>query len=324
MSLPGGDVACRALAFSDLSGWDRDEGLQQALAAFRATAERISGAGWDDVARMAREARDPRDFFEDHFTPVEMGPSRSAHFTGYFEPELEARRERGGGFDVPILAAPSDLAARLPLPRRAEIEAGALEAEGLEIAWLADAVDAFFLHVQGSGRLIFEDGSRARVGFAGKNGHEYTSIGRVLIERGEVPTEAMNPEAIRAYVAANGPAILQENDSYIFFRELPDPGADVGPVGALQAPLRAGRSVAVDPGFVPLGAPVWIAPETGPAPRLCIAQDIGSAIKGAQRADLFCGSGAEAGAAAGALNTGGQMVVLLPKAVATALLRSGR
>ena len=315
-----GAAPCRALDWEDLPGWSHDAGLAEALAQFRASAGRIASAGWQEVALLAQEAGDARDFFMRHFRPVEFGdPPAAAHFTGYYEPELEARRRSAPGFAVPILAAPMDLAARQPLPTRAEIAAGALDAEGLEIAYLADPVDAFHLQVQGSGRLVFEDGRRARVGFAGKNGRAYTSIGQLLVERGIVPADRISPEAIRAHVAANGPEILNENESYVFFRELPDLSEQSGPLGAMEVPLRAGRSAAVDPAHIPLGAPVWIAPATGPAPRLCIAQDIGSAIKGPQRADLFCGSGADAGRLAGSINTSGRLVVLLPHAAARAL-----
>ena len=181
----------------------------------------------------------------------------------------------------------------------------------------------FFLHIQGSGRIRLQDGSVIRVGYGGRNGHAYRSLGEDLIRRGILRADQVSAEEIRAFIRAH-PSMedaLNVNPSYVFFRKLEDLPPEAGPLGAMGRSITALRSVAVDPGFVPLGAPVWIAKEgKRPMNRLMVAQDTGGAIKGAQRADIFFGTGAEAGANAGTLRDGGQMLVLLPIDRAFALL----
>jgi membrane-bound lytic murein transglycosylase A len=205
----------------------------------------------------------------------------------------------------------------VPYPTRSEIDAGALAGKGSELLWVDDAVDAFFLHVQGSGRVVMENGQLVRLGFAGRNGHPYVAIGRELISRGAIPRERMSMQAIRAWLKANpGEAseVMALNPSFIFFRIIDGEG----PIGAEGVPLTPGRSLAVDPAFVPLGLPIWLdttdplKPEQ-PLRRLVVAQDTGSAIKGPVRGDLFWGFGETAAAKAGSMNQRGRYFLLLPR-----------
>ena len=214
-----------------------------------------------------------------------------------------------------------------PLPDRAAIATGALAGAAPVIAWVDDPVDAFFLHVQGSGRIALAGGGMLRVGYAGKNGHAYVSIGRALIERGALARADVSLQSIRAWLAANpgeAAAVLALNPSYVFFREL----HGEGPLGAQGVPLTPGRSLAVDRRFLPLGAPLWLdvmAPASDPAAadrrlrRLVIAQDTGGAIRGPLRGDLFWGFGAEAESVAGRMKHPGGYVLLLPNPVAERL-----
>ncbi len=203
---------------------------------------------------------------------------------------------------------------------RGEVMDGALEGRGLELVWLEDPVDAFFLHVQGSGRVRLEDGSTLRLGYAGRNAHDYASIGKLMKRDGLF--ERVDAQVIRDWATRNpakGAAYFRKNPSYIFFRVVPGLDEASGPVGAMGQPLTAMRSLAVDPSFTPLGAPVWIEAE-GIAPRLTVAQDVGSAIKGPQRADLFVGTGDAAGEIAGAMQAKLRMTVLLPTRAAARLV----
>jgi membrane-bound lytic murein transglycosylase A len=208
----------------------------------------------------------------------------------------------------------------VPYWSRAEIESGVAPVNGKELVWVDDAVEAFFLQIQGSGRVRLGNGEVLRLGYADQNGHPYQSIGRTLIERGELQPGEASMQAIQAWAAANPqrlPELLNQNPSYVFFRELQLPDPAVGPIGALGVPLTPQRSIAVDPRYVPLGAPAFLA-TTWPASdlplyRLMIAQDTGGAIRGPVRADFFWGFGAEAGALAGRMRQQGRMWVLLPK-----------
>ena len=185
------------------------------------------------------------------------------------------------------------------------------------MAWLADPAEAFFLQIQGSGRIRLPDGSTMRLGYAGKNGHPYVAIGRLLVAEGWMTLDQATAQAIKDWLRADparGAALMDRNPSYVFFREIDDLPPDAGPIGTLGLPLIAGRSVAVDPEFHPLGLPVWIEAETasGPARRLWFAADTGGAIKGPHRADLFLGTGEAAGLEAGALRSRGRVVPLVP------------
>jgi membrane-bound lytic murein transglycosylase A len=237
--------------------------------------------------------------------------------TGYYEPELAARLAPDATYRFPLHTPPPAFTS--PWFTRAEIETRG-HLTGHEIVWVASALDAFLAQVQGSVRARLPDGSVLRLGYAGKNGHPYTSIGQELVRRREVPQDRISVPAIRAWCAANPDRmrdLLWSNASYVFFRILdlpPDLPPDLGPVGAAGAPVTPLRSIAVDPDLVPLGAPVWVdAPGQPGFPRLTVAQDTGSAIKGPGRADLFCGSGDVAGERAGGLAAPCHLTVLLPR-----------
>lgn len=294
------------LAFRALPGWAEDDHA----AAFSAYQVSV-GALPPEWPRPDGTA--PRAFFESRFTPVRIGGG-PALVTGYYEPEVDGAAERDDVFHHPLHAPPEEIPAGTWFSR-AEIVAGDLLA-GRELVWLDSAVEAFLAQVQGSVRIRLPGGTLRRFGFAGKNGHPYRSIGAELIRRGEVAAEAMSAAAIRDWCARHPGAVtelLNHNPSYVFFCPIDLP-ADKGPLGAMGFPLTPGRSVAVDPAHVPLGAPVWL--EAGAMRVLAVAQDTGSAITGAGRADLFCGSGSEAGEKAGAMRLSGRLVALLPDAIA--------
>ncbi|HEX6977888.1 MAG TPA: MltA domain-containing protein, partial [Alphaproteobacteria bacterium] len=199
-----------------------------------------------------------------------------------------------------------------------EIDEGALEGRNLELVWVADPIDAFFLHIQGSGRVRLADGSTIRVGYAAQNGHPYLAIGRPLIDRGAIPKDKVSMQSIRAWLAANpdeAERIMWLNASYVFFREL----EGEGPLGAQGVPLTPGRSLAVDRRHIPLGAPIWLdttLPTEGTPPfrRLMVAQDTGGAIRGPLRGDVFWGHGSDAAERAGRMRSTGRMWILLPRA----------
>ena len=208
--------------------------------------------------------------------------------------------------------------------RDLSFENGALEGQGLELAWLSDPVENFFLHVQGSGRLKLNEGGSMRVGFAGKNHQTYRSVGKELIRRGVLNSNNASAGSIKTWVRNNpseGRLLLQHNPSFVFFRELTNLSPSDGPIGAMGISVTDDRTLAVDPKYQPLGAPICINKiGSNPLHRLMIAQDVGSAIKGAQRADIFFGTGAEAGRVAGTTKDGGRMITLLPHASARRLL----
>ena len=343
-----------ALRFEDIAGWS-DLDASPALAALRrqcAAGRRTPAhAAWlDRLCATLPDGSDPetaRAFFENRFRPVAMGRDGSGFLTGYYEPELDASPLPDGPFVVPLLGPPDDLvtiepgnrpsglpdtfshARRLPdgslgeQPDRAAIGAGALAGRARPVAFLADPVDAFFVHVQGSARLRMPDGSVVRVGYAGKTGHPYTAIGRVLVDRGAMRLEDVTADAIRAWLKANPDAaaeVMNANRSYVFFRLKPDADPALGPIAAAGAPLTPLASIAVDRGHVPYGTPILIAGELpiadpdadAPFRTLAIAQDTGSAIVGPARGDLFVGSGDAAGLVAGRIRPRVEMIRLEP------------
>ncbi len=286
-----------------------------------------------------------RVFFETRFTPHRLqGKQASGFVTGYYEPELKGSRTRSDKYFVPVYAVPGDLVqlysdserakrnhemtagretadGMVPYFDRKEIEQGALEDRNLEILYLNDWADAFYMHIQGSGRVALEEGGHARLGFGAKNGHSYTAIGKPLIERGAISRDEMSMDAVRAWLEANGDQareLMWENRSYIFFRELDRSEAAIGPVGAQGVALTPRRSLAVDTSMHKLGTPIWVRSHSldlhGQAgfSQLMIAQDAGSAIKGHGRGDIFWGSGSAAGDIAGSTRHDAEFILLLP------------
>ncbi|MEX5727960.1 membrane-bound lytic murein transglycosylase A [Rhodovulum iodosum] len=323
----GADGRAQILRFQDLKGWDGDDHMA-ALSVFRETCPDIDRPDWGPLCALAGDLTDARGFFELFFRPVLIGDGTPALFTGYFEPELEGSRTPTARFRYPIYRYPPEVTPGEPWFTRAEIEEQELlQGRGLEIVWLDDPVEVFFLQVQGSGRVRLRDGSALRVGYGGKNGHPYRSIGQELVRRGVYRPHQVSAQVIRNWVRRNpdeGRTLLWHNPSFVFFREIGDVPAEKGPLGAMNRSVTALRSVAVDPDYVPLGAPVWI--EKGgkdPMHKLMVAQDTGSAIKGAQRADIFFGTGAAAGKRAGTVRDSGRLVVLLPISEALRLAPEG-
>ena len=312
------------LDFADLDGWDGDD-HGAALSVFAATCGDLADPGWAGVCGLARAApEDARGFFETLFRPVLIEDGVPAQFTGYYEPELNGALRPTARHRWPLYGLPPELEPGIPFLSRTGIETtGALAGRGLEIAWVDDPVEAFFLQVQGSGRVRLPSGRVIRVGYAGKNGHEYRSVGLEMIRRGLMTEDEASADRIRDWVRSNpeaGTELLRHNPSFVFFREVSEVPPELGPLGAMNRSITPLRSIAVDPAFQPLGAPVWIE-STGREPmrRLMVAQDTGSAIKGAQRADIFFGTGDLAGQAAGAVRDAGRMVTLLPIRMAYAL-----
>ncbi|HEX7775055.1 MAG TPA: MltA domain-containing protein [Parvibaculum sp.] len=357
--LEGGDTQThRGLSFADLDGWSSDD-QSASLLAFRRSCARIveldgdalldpkssasiygTAGDWraacEAAAHVAPGAGAARAYFERWFAPVRLGDSGASLFTGYYEPEMKGALAQGGPYQTPVIAMPPAFAAMRaagePLPTRAEIEdmmaSGKLDAAGVALVWLADPVDAFFLHVQGSGRVRLEDGRVMRLAFAAKNERPYTSIGKLLIERGAIAKDDVSMQTIRAWLEAHPSEIhplLRQNQSYIFFKRLDD-GMDpaLGPPGAEKVNLTPGRSLAVDRSLHPLGSLYWldttvpVAREDNAAPfrRLMVAQDTGTAIRGLQRGDVFWGFGADAAEIAGRMKQPGELIALLPRSLA--------
>lgn len=343
--------------FADLPGW-QDDDHAAALAAFSCSGRRLlaKAPAKPEIAPAAllrvcaaaetTAASDAKAFFETNFTPHRVkhdGPA--GLLTGYYEPIIPGSRTRTDHFAIPLFRRPADLinlveesqrgamahqythmrrtpAGQEPYATRAEIENGALAGQGLEVFWLHDPVDAFFLHVQGSGVIALPDGTETRVAYDGKNGHPYTSIGRYLIDEGLFPADQMTLDALKDWLRANpelATGVLQQNRSFVFFREMT--GTEAGsPVGVEEIALTPGRSLAVDTGFHAIGSPVYVAAPalthatpSGGFHRLMIAQDVGSAIRGPERGDLYFGTGDEAGRLAGNTKHPGQFFVLLAK-----------
>lgn len=304
------------LSFDDLNGW-QDDDQQAALGVFRKTCKSLRGAEWASVCALSSGNFNARTFFELFFRPILIEDGTPALFTGYFEPELNGSLQRTARFRYPLYRKPPEMPDNRLWFTRSEIEtSGMLSGRGLEIAWIDDPVDVFYLQVQGSGRVRLSDGTTLRVGFGGSNGHSYQSIGKELVRQGVYQASQVSAQVIRNWVRRNpvrGQALLRTNPSYVFFRRVRGVTPDQGPLGAMNASITTDRTLAVDRKFVPLGAPVWV--EKGGQrsfARLMVAQDTGSAIKGAQRGDIFFGTGDAAGKAAGRVRDPGRMVVLMP------------
>ncbi len=312
------------LNFSDLDGWESDD-HNAALKVFRNTCADLDAPDWRAVCAAAPTFGDAKSFFELLFRPVLIEDGKDMMFTGYFEPELQGSRVPTARYRYPVYAKPPEVRNGTQWLSRREIETtGAMVGRGLEIAWVDDPVELFFLQIQGSGRIRLPDGNALRVGYGGKNGHPYRSVGQELVRRGVYQPHQVSAQVIQNWVKRNpvdGAELLRHNPSYVFFRSVDQVPAHKGPLGAMNRSITTLRSIAVDPAYTQLGAPVWIEKQgADPINRLMIAQDTGSAIKGAQRADIFMGTGDDAGRAAGRLRDPGRMVVLLPIQRAYALL----
>lgn len=337
-------------AFDALPGWQAN-GAAQALRAFLAGCARArQGAALAAVCGRAKEVAledaAARAFFESAFTPYAVSASTgeaSGLVTGYYEPVLRGSPAPSAAFRYPVYGVPADMIVvdlaslypdlrhrrlrgriegrrLVPYYSRAEIERSDGRFEAPALAWVADPVALFFLQIQGSGRIAFADGAQLRIGYADQNGHPYRSLGRYLVERGELLLEEASMQGIQAWAAANPDklrAALDANPSYVFFRLLPDLPSQDGPLGALGVPLVARASLAVDRRFIPLGAPVYLATtqplSEAPLEQLAVALDTGGAIRGPVRADYYWGSGPEAGALAGRMRQQGRLWLLWPR-----------
>jgi membrane-bound lytic murein transglycosylase A len=349
-ALRAADLPVSAAAKAEVSGVDA------ALVAFRRSCPALlrredrSGltvaADWQAACTAAATATDAGAFFAAEFTAVAVGAKPGAGFTtGYFEPEIAGSRTPAPGFAVPLYRRPADLievdlgsfagdlkgrklrgrvdgSSLKPYATRGEIMAGALAGKGIELAWAADPYEAFFLEIQGSGRLRLPDGSVMRIGYDSQNGRDYVAIGKVLLDNGALPKGGVSMDSIIAWLRANparAPQVLAANPSVVFFREI----TGEGPIGALGIPVTPRVSVAADPAFIPLGAPLQVVTRLSgdrPLAAMMVAQDTGGAIKGANRIDLFMGAGVQARADAGAQAAAADIAILLPRAAAARLL----
>jgi len=295
-------------------------------------------ADWRSICDSAQSGG--RDFFEKNFTPFAVGGE--ALFTGYYEPQIRGSRFRTGAFQTPVYGLPPDLVrvdlglfnaklkgehvsgkvdghALVPYADRAQIDTGGIAGAPI-LFYTDDAIAFFFLQIQGSGRVVFDDGNSARIAYAGENGQAYTAIGRTLIADGSLSREEVSLQSIRAWLAAHperARAVMQTNRSYIFFAEVPMGDPALGSTGSLGTNLTPLASLAVDSRIHALGAPFYVAAE-GPDPvhAVMVAQDIGGAIRGAARGDMFFGFGAQAERRAGAMKASGRLYLLLPKELA--------
>ncbi len=348
-TLPPDAVSLEPADYDELPGWRQDD-AQDAWQAFLRSCEVLGRKpDWSATCAEAEMLPEPdadavRGFFEARLRPYRLlggDGTEEGLITGYYEPLLRGSRTASERYGFPLYGLPEDLLVvdlgsvypdlkkmrlrgRLegrrvvPYYSRAEIDNGKAPLGGNEILWVDDPLDAFFLQVQGSGRVRLETGEIVRVGYAEQNGHPYTAIGRLLVEQGELTVEEASMQGIRDWAARNPERarhLMEQNASYVFFREVP--GEAPGPIGSLGVPLTPGRSLAVDPRAVPRGVPVYLAttsPQDGELlQRLMLAQDTGGAIKGPVRADFFWGFGPEAGERAGRMREKGRLWVLLPK-----------
>jgi membrane-bound lytic murein transglycosylase A len=312
------------MQFDQLDAW-ADDDHAAALTTFKNTCGDMKGADWIALCAFAKADPEARQFFELFFRPVMIDDGKDALFTGYFEPELNGDLYRSARYRYPVYKMPPEAITNSPWLTRREILTGdVMSGRGLVIAWVDDPVELFFLQIQGSGRIKLPNGQFKRVGYRGSNGHSYRSIGREMVRRGIYQPHQVSAQVIQSWVSRNpveGEELLYHSPGYVFFREVDQVPADRGPLGAMNRSITAMRSIAIDPSIIRLGSPVWI--EKGgedPLRRLMIAQDTGSAIKGAQRADVFLGTGDAAGRAAGKLRDPGRLMVLMPIQRAYALL----
>ena len=356
------------ITFSSIKGWAFDdhaaalETFKRSYNEIRETAhgfkrEALFGGAlqdWLAIPQTALDTTDARKFFETHFTPCEVrDPVRPGGlFTGYYEPEAEGRLIKSNEYQVPIYRKPPELVAFDAQSQkttglaygviangkaqgfftREQIEKGSLADRKLEIVWLKSWVDAFFIHIQGSGRIFLNDGQIIRLAYAGKNGQPYIGIGGVLLKRGIAKPETMSMQVLREWMASNpdeARALMWENNSFIFFRDIAIPNDKLGALGAQQVHLTPRRSLAVDRSIWMYGTPIWLDTATPsespkgsePFRHLMVAQDTGTAIRGHVRGDVYWGWGNDAALIAGNMKSPGRMVALLPNALAQRLVQ---
>jgi len=349
-------VRFEPIDFSEIEGWQADDqaaAFATLLKSCRRIAARSGSANVSAAAcaaalalaeqgEVSREAA--RGFFEAHYTPYRVIAPKPGRVTGYYEPEIEGARKKSAKFPVAAYGRPDDLVSvkpdetrasdsaagvltamrktddgLVPFYTREEIDKGALAGRKLELVYL-DPVELFFMQVQGSGRVRLPDGTHVRLGYATKNGHPYTSIGKLLAKRDDRP-KALSMQGIKDWIHADrdrGSKLMWNNKSYVFFRLLDEKEGEDGPIGAQGVSLTPERSLAVDPAFHALGLPIFVEapelnkPDGAPFRRLMIAQDVGSAIKGPERGDIYWGSGDGAGAIAGTTLAPAHFIVLRP------------
>lgn len=350
------------VSFGDLKGWEQDDHIaafacfRMSAKAFkkRSFVSRVARPPSKELLEIAAQALEidissisklrARKFFERNFEPLTY-KANSGFVTAYFEPEVEASRVKTQEFSYPLYRRPKDLVRLDPDNKpanldpslewarktdagfeeffdRGQIDNGALDDQGLELFWLKSVVEGFYIHIQGSARLLFRDGTSSRVSYAGKTGHPYTSIGKLMVGQEILPLEEANMVNIRNWLEEDlvrGTKMLHNNRSFIFFTKLEGHNPDFGPIAAAGVQLTAGRSLAVDKSIHPYGTPIWLSTHE-PLPqqsklyqRLMIAQDTGSAIVGEQRGDIFIGSGKEAGILAGSVRHDTDFIALYPK-----------
>lgn len=334
-----GPLTLEPVGFESLPGW-RDDGMAEALPALRRSCDRytampgykplggsIAGTAsdWTGACGALRRvdpanSAETRLWAEQWLQPyrVTAGGGTQGVFTGYCEAELHGSRRQGGPYQIPLYARPAGWPGNPTgqnLPTRAQIEAGALTGKAKILLWVDDPVDAHILSIQGSGRILLDDGSAVQVGYDGNNGQEWVGLGKILTRHGLLAPGESNMPSIRAWLKGHpsqAPALMDENPRYVFFRML---NGD-GPVGAMGVPLTAGRSLAVDTHYIPLGLPLWLDttdPTGRPLRRLMVAQDTGKAITGPVRGDFYWGPGESAFDNAGRMNSRGGYYLLLPR-----------
>lgn len=363
MASSNSEMILQVTAFANIPGWLEDNNvkalevfkrsyleMKKTSHGFKRSAE-FGGTleDWLSVPETALETTDARKFFETHFVPFNVkDPVRpEGLFTGYYEPEAEGSLEQTDIYKVPIYRKPPELVALIEADQntvglaygklkngraeafftRQEVESGALAGRGLEIVWLKSWVDAFFIHIQGSGRIRLNDGRIIRLAYAAKNGHPYTGIGGVLLKRGVATPRTMSMQVLREWMAAHpqeARALMWNNKSFIFFRDIDVPDSALGALGAQQVHLTPLRSLAVDRSIWMYGTPIWLDTTTPPESpigsqpfrHLMVAQDTGTAIRGHIRGDVYWGWGEDAAQIAGNMKSPGRMTVLLPHALA--------
>lgn len=341
-------IAVYPTEFNELPGWHQDDHAA-ALTSFRRSCQTwlkqsddkpLNGifalgrvGDWKRLCQIPVRIGQEKQFFEHWFRPFAVADKGSFDglFTGYYLPELHGSYQKSPRFSVPIYGLPKNLVKRgdqvgriekgqfAPFYSRAEINQGALAGLGAELLWVDDEVDAFFMEVQGSGRVVMEDGHVQGLGFAGKNGREYYAIGKTLVDQGLIDREAISMQTIRAWIKQNpeaGKQLMLQNASAVFFR-LTEAKPSEGPIGSMNTPLTAGHSLAVDKNYWPLGVPIWLDAEHPAANQrlrhLVMAQDTGGAIKGMIRGDFYWGQGPQAGEYAGVMKSKGRYFLLVPK-----------